>query len=60
MNTISSLPENNQLNDLLVNLKDFLKKEINDIIDGKKPFSTVPWRVASLGIWYKMVTGDNN
>ncbi len=39
---------------------DFLKKEINDIIDGKKPFSTVPWRVASLGIWYKMVTGDNN
>ena len=33
-----------------------LKKEVNDIIDGKKPFSPLPWRVASLGIWYRMVT----
>ncbi len=35
---------------------DLLKKEINDIIDSKKPFSTMPWRIASLGIWHKTVT----
>ena len=40
MNTISSLPENNQLNDLLVNLKDFLKKEI---IPHEQKWLKIPW-----------------
>jgi len=40
MNTISSLPENNQLNDLLVNLKDFLKKEI---IPHEQNWLKMPW-----------------
>ena len=38
--------------------EDLLKKQVNNIIDGKEPFSTVPWRVASLGLWYKNVTAD--
>ncbi len=32
-------------------LNDHAISKINDIIDGKKPFSSIPWRIISFGYW---------
>ena len=39
--------------------EDLLKKHVHNIIEGKEPFSTIPWRVVSLGLWHKNVTADH-
>ena len=33
-----------------------LMTHVNDIISGKEKFTFMPWRVAALGIWHKMIT----
>ncbi len=33
-----------------------LKDYVAAVMTGKEPFSTIPWRVASLGLWHKNVT----
>jgi asparagine synthase (glutamine-hydrolysing) len=33
----------------------YVKEHVNNIIAGKEPFSFMPWRIASLGIWHKNV-----
>lgn len=32
------------------------RKHLNNIMDGREPFSFMPWRVAALGIWHKNLT----